>query len=366
MQSASEGAKASLRAITEAAEVLQASDVTDVFFREAAFKDLFIAATGGYAPAKYFESEAAQTSISYDDWLSAATAADLEVRSAHVLVGVAAVHGELQPEPDKTANQLLQDAISDARGELDRINSRSSRANFVSSAPVVSASPSFDIALQSFRDAADATISKIVDESERVMSAVLDQIRKHATKMREALEAIMDLQAVRETFGGFLAKAWQKIQSALALLSQIVSSVRLEDLGEKIEVIRNRVTVRAGLESVYQIEKWRGYTKDLRPRSSASMEELDIDRAEISRLAEQFTRFASILRSTAVGLSVVATMLAAHLTGPFAALLLPALNAAVASVVIVVGLDYLGELRLGSRIRGIRGIEETLAGTNLA
>jgi len=351
-------AEESLAGIAEAARNLQFFLNAKPASRELAFNKVSNAASEGNIASKYF-SETKTSERSETDWFSNTAAAALELRSARVLTAVAAVRGEIQLPSGIDAQAFLGEVISDANLELNAVRSFDSTRRFAPESNQVAASPDFGSALESFRGEAGKTVSAIVDNSERVLSTAIDAISKQGGEILGAFRSIAQLTSWGNTLTGFVSQAWEKIKSAFKFLQQLTNSVQSEDLERELTRLRELVSIRNGLESIYHIHDLERMISQLLLRPEITIPEVDRNKLEVVQLEVRFAGLSKNLKSVTAGISLTGLIIA-HFSGPTGLLMIPAGNALVVAAIVTAGLDFLGEIQLTEAVRGVRQVAKSL------
>jgi hypothetical protein len=361
MPASQEIAEQSLVGIVEAARHVQLLANARPAAREIAFNEVLDASSGASVAARFFSVTTFEKPRDVEsDWFSNAAAASLELRSAGVLTGVAAVRGEIQLPSGIDSDSFLSEAISHADIELKGLRTIDPRMHFSSITQEEVASPDLNSAIGAFRNAATSTVSAIVDNSEKVVSAAFDAIGKHGGEILSAFRSIAELTSWGDTLTGFVSRAWEKIKSALTFLKQLSDSIQSQDLHDKLAKLRDLPTVRNGLEWIYSVSQTKSAITSLALRPGITIPDIDLSKLELVRLDARFSAFSKTLKSILVGISI-AGLLSAHFSGSTGLLIIPVGNALVTAVVITAGLDFLGDVQLTKNVRGVKQVAENLA-----
>jgi hypothetical protein len=353
----------SLKLLVDAATLVQMTATSGPVAREAAFMQVYEASSQVPAAGakQYYQNPEETSPDDLDmDWESAASAANMELKSAQVLLAVAAERGEIPAPTGLDASIFLRSAVEDAQNELQASQNLSEKKRFSKEVPSVH-SENLDSAIQAFRTSAGAAVVKILDESDRVVSFAFEEIKKNGQDALQSLLAFTQVFSGLEKLKGFLQLAWAKVLSAFDLLRKFLKQIPEEKIRDILSSINDKVSVRDGLEWAYKIADVKKSIDDLRLRPTASPNEIDSANEQISKLARQFESFSKVMRSLGTTISVVGLILLAHISGPWAALGIPAANAVIASVTVVAGMDYIGRIHLARKLNGVVQIIDTLA-----
>lgn len=353
-------AEESLRSIIDAAALLDRTANAGSVTREAAFGQVLDASSTANLAHRYFSAPSDKTESVELDWNSATAAASLELRSAQVLVGVALARGEgLAPSSIK-ADEFLRTAITDAQTEIDRLKGDEGEKRFAATSDALPPSADLDSALEEFRRITDTTVSRIVSDSERVVSVAIDAITKHGGDLLKTIQGIAEIPTWVADLEGFLLRAWEKIQSAFQFLREMVTSVPIQAVTDKVKELQAKATVRGGLEWVYDVTATRGTLASLVLRRGAVIAEVDKARNDISTLGTRFSAVSKTLQSISLTITVTGVV-AAHFAGPSGLLFVPVGNGLITAVTLLAGMDFMGSLELLKDVQGVRRIVVNLA-----
>lgn len=355
MAAAIREAERSLREITEAAEgVIHAQD-RSIKERQRAFDALAESSAEPVGAFRGFTSPGGETAK--PDLDEALSAARFELQSANILAAAAIIAGETTPAPDAPAIDLRV-AIEDAKTELAEPQARQA---FFGKPARGAPSGNIEMALVNFRTAANQTIDLIVKDSEQAISAAITQISKKGKDLLAAFDGLTPLVSAGLQVVGFLKRAWDKLQSALGLLSQVLDGLPADGIREKLRTVKEALTLRHGIELVYQTEATRNIVKELRLRDGLSDAEIDNRRDQVAQLGRDFSQFTKAAIAISALASAVISIIAAHLTGPVAVLAFPATHGLMAAVVLVTGIGVNDAWLPIQQVRGIRDIAGDLA-----
>lgn len=356
MAAAIREAERSLREITEAAEGVLRSQNRSAKERQRAFDALAEASSEPGGAFRGFTSAGGEEAAK-PDWNEALAAARLELQSANILAAAGITAGETTPAPDTPAIDL-RTAVDDAKTELAEPQARQA---FFGKPARGAPSGTIEEALVNFRTAANRTIDSIVKDSEHAISAAITQIGRKGKDLLDAFDGITPLLSAGLQLAGFIKRAWDKLQSALQLLSQAFDGIASRDIREKVRAMKEALTLKHGIELAYQTDATRNIVKDLRLRDGLSDAEIDDRRDQMAQLARDFSQFTKGAIAISALASAVISVIAAHLTGPVAVLAFPATHALMAAVVLVTGIGVNDAWLPIQQVRGIRDIAHDLA-----
>jgi len=353
-------AQESLQKIAEAAKQVVQFRGSRTSVRERTYAQVFEASSDSNLAAKFFSASSAEKTGSLPiDWVNNAAAATLEMRSAQVLFGVAAVRGEVSLPAGTDASEFLSRAIADADNQLAELRSGEWHKGFVGTAQVERL-PNLESAFDSFRSMAQNTVSSIVENSESVVSAAFREVSKHGGELVAALQSLAQLISWGDTLTGLVSRAWEKTKSAFQFLSELTSAVQSEELNGYLKRFREVATVRKGLEWIYASEEAQARIAATRLRVGIEQSEVDKDRLEIVEIERRFVGLSKLLKSMTIGLSAIG-LVAAHFSGSAALLIIPAGSALVTAATITAGMDFLGKIRLNNDFRGVLQVTASLS-----
>jgi hypothetical protein len=350
-------AQRSLRAITEAAERLLGAQTSSIRERESALEALAEVSSGLDLAFRSFRQPVGIEPAPLD-WSELVAVAALEFQSANILAAASVVAGETAPLPGVAPADLLGRAVEDAKAELSHPRTTQ---GFGGPAPRGEPSPNVTDAIDSFKKAANQTIDSIVKDSERVVSSLFTEIKKKGKDILGAFDGVAAVLSDESQIVGLLKSAWGKLRSGLKFLSQILEALPVKEIREKVEFVAKALSLRHGIELLYETSETRDLIRELRLRPDLLESEIDAYRDRLTQLGKDFTRFVRTAIAISGLASSAAAIFAAHFTGPLAVLAVPATHALVAAVVLVVGIGLNDAWVAIRRVQGIRDIARGVA-----
>ena len=256
-----------------------------------------------------------------------------------MLAAASVLAGETKPPDNVTGIDSLKSALEDAKAELVE-----SPANKGFRGKVTRGEPSSDVksAAISFKAVADQTVDSVVDDSGNAISKALEAIKDKQKNVLEAFDSIAQLFSAGAQLEGLVKAAWEKLQSGLRFLNEILSSIPIPDVRDQVKKVSDRVketfTVRAALEFVYQTAETRELIREMQVRPDIDETGIDEHRDDLSQLGKDFSKFVKAAVTVSAIASFVVGIVGVHVTGPLALLTVPATHALVIGVVLVVGI----------------------------
>ena len=351
-------ARRSLREITEAAAELVRVQSLGTRAREQAIQGLVDASSQSDLAFRHFALPAEKDWPRTLEVNEAIESATLELQSAKILAAASVVIGEMPANEGVTPIESLKGAVEDAKTELLQLQDKHAFWG-----KVIRGEPSSDpsAAKANFRAAANKTIDSIVSDTDRMVSSAVEGIKKKGKDLLTAFDSFAQLLSSGPEIEGLIKRAWEKCRSALRILSQILDSVPLDDLREKLQTVRDAVKTRSAIEFLYQTSETRNMIDQLQFRATLSEIELDQSRDQVSQLARGFSTFAKTAAAISAAAGVVIGIVTAHMTGPVAVLAIPGTYAFVAAVVLVIGIGLNNAWLEIPSVRGIRDIAREMS-----
>ncbi len=344
-------AENSLSAITEAAEELVLAQKKSAQKKNRAVQALFEASSQPNLASRHFSAQRTGEAPSGKDWNEALAAATLELRSAHVLAAASVTIGETKPVGDATGIGSLETAVEDAKAELGLPQSAKGFRG-----KVTRGEPSRDVAsaIDSFRAATNLTIDLVVNESSKAIARSLDEIEKRNKSILEAFDSVAELFSAGAQLEGLIRAAWEKLQSGLRFLSEILKDIPIESVREQVKKVKDAVSVKSALEFAYQAKATRELVRDMQVKPELKEAEIDDGRDAVAQIGKDFSAFVKAALIVSALASAVAGAISFHLTGPWGLLATPATHALVIAVVLVAGISISNAWVTVRQVHGIR------------
>lgn len=283
-------------------------------------------------------------------------AADAEL--ARVLLAASEAVGETgSPAPAASLRSEVQ-AASDRLESLSRTES-AARLGFSAQRHQA---PSSDLttAATTFKAEAEATLEKIVDETDAIVTKALKKLGDQQEQLVAAFTHVSGLFDAVSSGANLLKRGLDKLLSALRRFYEFATRLPLDELTGYFDKLRERFgATRPPVEYILDTPGARRELSALQIASPVTIETIDSASAEMRALAERFAALAGHAQAVAAVVGFAATLVAAKFTGPAAPLAIPATYAVIIAGLIVIGRDYMDS---GNTFRTVRGVREIARG----
>jgi hypothetical protein len=156
-----------------------------------------------------------------------------------------------------------------------------------------------------------------------------------------------------------LRRAWDRLKACVDRIYQTVRSLPADTLNGWMQAFVERFSVREGVEHVLATASARKQIASLALVAPLTAAEVDTATNEIASLGPRFSKIADSSRVVITGLTLCSGIIAAHLTGPSAAIVIPGAYGIVVAGLLLLGQDFTDRGSFGI-VRGVLQIGHEL------
>jgi hypothetical protein len=247
------------------------------------------------------------------------------------------------------------DSLSAGKAELDEQAGSLQRLGFRSESQFT-ASSSVPEALDRFRSAVDTTVNTILDNSEHTISPVLKALLNQSQRLGPLWHDLDELFLSGSDQEGFAAEMWSKVKSGLGFLWRLTNSAPPNEIANLVNKISADSSTRTALSWAFDVNTTRKMVSGAKAATESNIADLDLRTRALGDLAASHASFSKNVRRIASASGILGSIAAYHFAGPAGLLVKPAVNALLASSIVLAGLDFNDTNEWIDLVRGVRKI----------
>lgn len=283
----------------------------------------------------------------------------LDLQSANVQISVGlAIEGSTSPDPTLHLSQAL-DQIELTQND---IAAPISAFGFAANSRVQSAT--LDDAKANFRTDSHFALDRLVAETESIIKAVIEEIRKlDGAKVVAAIDKLGENVQFVADAGHWVRKGIETLKSALDALVQLLGPKALAAIKDKVSELWSKFEkgeyTRDILTRIYGVQTTEDRIEATLARPNLSPESLDHAGNALRPLTESFAANIKLIRGILAAVALIVGALAfLHVALPWLPLAAAGAYATLIGAAVIVGMSYSGAGRILPGIPDVREIAE--------